>query len=443
MKNNNFVRNLLIRAASVAIAFVLWLVVINVDDPSISRTFTGIEVSIINTNVLAKENKCFELLSNNTINVTVTAKRSILDGLSRSDISAVADMKELTFMNSVPIVLSVADKNDRIESVTTRTPNLKVSVEDVIEKTVDVSIAVNGEPKKGYLLHKAEPNVSTIKVMGPKSLVDRVHTALLGMDISGVSEDYSANVSPLLIDSEGEAVDDERLSLNKNSVSVDMTVYEIKEIPVTSSASGNPAPGFGISGVITTSPSSVFIAGEGETFDDMNVIYIPADEVRVDGVVSNAQHTVDISDYLPTNVVYADSEFDGMVTVDVEILPLVKKIITVPTTNISVDNVPEGYIAHVADPSGVREIEIQGLGDTFDRFEGVLAIGVIDASKVSPRDPSIEILEGGIPTGLCDGEVVFAFPAGISTTSPLYLEVVVEHVGTDVNVTAGAAVPTE
>lgn len=84
---NLFTKNLGLKIISVLGAFFLWLVVVNVDDPIISKTYTGIPVEILNEEVLTDQGKCYEVLNDSAnINVVVTAHRSVLDGMSR-DIS--------------------------------------------------------------------------------------------------------------------------------------------------------------------------------------------------------------------------------------------------------------------------------------------------------------------------------------------------------------------
>ena len=45
-----------------------------------------------------------------------------------------------------------------------------------------------------------------------------------------------------------------------------------------------------------------------------------------------------------------------------------------------------------------------------------------------------------MPTGECDGSVVFDFPTGVSLSSPVTLMVIVDHIGTAED--TGTAMPT-
>ncbi len=135
---------------------------------------------------------------------------------------------------------------------------------------------------------------------------------------------------------------------------------------------------------------------------------------------------VDIADCLPTGVMFASKEFIPEVKVTIEIAQNKIKTIEVPLSNITMSNVPDGYMVNIVDIGPTLPVEIQGIGDEFDRYSGDLAIGSMDAATLVARNP--EHSQGEIPTGECDGTVQFDFPTGVSLTNPVTLMVVVDRV---------------
>ena len=109
--------NLGLKLLSVICAFFLWLIVLNINDPVDYQQFTGVQVEMINADAITGEGKVYEILDNsNVITVTVKAKRSILDTLSRENIRAVADLSEVTITNTVSIKLSSNKYNSSIDN---------------------------------------------------------------------------------------------------------------------------------------------------------------------------------------------------------------------------------------------------------------------------------------------------------------------------------------
>ena len=71
--------NWVLKLASLLLAFVLWFLVVQIDDPSDSTTFYNVPVNLTNTELLEKENKVYEVLNGtDTIRVTVRAPRSVI-----------------------------------------------------------------------------------------------------------------------------------------------------------------------------------------------------------------------------------------------------------------------------------------------------------------------------------------------------------------------------
>ena len=89
-------------------ASMLWLMVVNIDDPVTTKTFYNIPVSVVNEEVLSESNQTYQIVDDmQTVSVTVKAKRKTLNRIKNEDIIAIADMKELTLKTQIPISVSI------------------------------------------------------------------------------------------------------------------------------------------------------------------------------------------------------------------------------------------------------------------------------------------------------------------------------------------------
>jgi len=426
MKKSKITENLGLKIASIVAAFVLWLVVINIDDPVINRTYTGIPVEILNEDVIENEGKCYEVLGGtDTISVVVSAKRSVLDDISRDYIKATADVKALTFLDTIPIEVKVTRYADAVDSVTSRTENVQLKLENVVERSIPIDFQVVGEVEDTYLLSGINPKFETVDVSGPESLVDSVALATCEVNVEGFDADESVIVPISLLNNDGGVITNDKLSMEQKHVSVSVIIWATKEIPITCSSSGMPADGYSVVGTPITNPASVKITGRSAYLSSMNSIVIPPESVSVTGATETANITVDLGELLPDGIIFADDSFDGNVTVTVDIEANDRKIVNVPVSNITVENVPEGYKATIVDIGPDLSVEVQGKGDSYDRFDGTLALGTIDAQTMVPRNPAAE--DAPLTLGSNDGKVDFIFPTGVYEAIPVYLEVIVEH----------------
>ena len=130
---NNFGLKLL----AALFAVILWLVVVNIDDPKISQRFSA-TVVIENAEYLTDQGKYFEVLDDtNTIVFTVTAKRSYIEKLSNTDFKAVANMENAAIDNEsgtgkVPIEVT-ALRYSSLVTISKATQNLEIALDNLAQ----------------------------------------------------------------------------------------------------------------------------------------------------------------------------------------------------------------------------------------------------------------------------------------------------------------------
>ena len=91
----------------------LWIIVMNIEDPVDERTFSGIQVTVTHPEIVTNPGNTYQILDDSrTISVTVKAKRSILNKIKTDDIRATADMKNLDVRTRslIPIDISIPSR---------------------------------------------------------------------------------------------------------------------------------------------------------------------------------------------------------------------------------------------------------------------------------------------------------------------------------------------
>ena len=87
-----------LKVLSIIFAIIMWLVVVNIDDPKITKTFTT-TVSITNESAISDMGKYYEVVDGkNTVTFAVSAKRSLIEDLSGSDFKAGFRLKYRRFI---------------------------------------------------------------------------------------------------------------------------------------------------------------------------------------------------------------------------------------------------------------------------------------------------------------------------------------------------------
>ena len=84
--------NLGLKILAVLFSVVIWFIVVNINDPVDKTVFRNVPVEILNTEAVTSQGKVYEILDGtDVIDVTVWAKRSILDTLGKENVIATAE----------------------------------------------------------------------------------------------------------------------------------------------------------------------------------------------------------------------------------------------------------------------------------------------------------------------------------------------------------------
>ena len=141
------IRNLDLKILAIVFAIILWLVVVNIDDPVKPITFSGIEVQIVNAEDLERQGLCYAVLEDSDkVSVTVTGRRSVIEEINRENIIATADMKDLSSMNTLTIHVSSNKSARDLDSIKANEDNVKLSIEPLVKITKKLTVEINGSP---------------------------------------------------------------------------------------------------------------------------------------------------------------------------------------------------------------------------------------------------------------------------------------------------------
>lgn len=400
--------NLGLKLISLLLAFLLWFIVVQVGDPKDERDMGSIPVKLVNTDLLEKENKVYEILDGtDTVRVTVYAPKSVFTQLRSSDITAEADVSKLTDINTVPITFTASNAN--VVSIRGSHDIVRLSVEEKASKYVTLVSNAVGEVADGYMVYSLTPDQNRIEVSGPKSAVDQVHYAGVEIDVTEATGNLIANVDIKLYDITGNVVERANLIKNVDYVKVSAEILAVKEVPVEAVATGDVAKGYMATGVVECTPATVKLAGAAHNLLRINSVAIPAEEIDITGAEDDVVCFADIREYLPDNVKLADSRFNGKVTVTAFVEPIVEKTLLVPIGNVSVTNVPTGLETEITDSAEtIFTVQVSGLGAHINPIRQDAVKGTIDIAAWM-QDNGMETLRPGsytVPVTFTLGEEV-------------------------------------
>lgn len=360
---NRIAKNWGLKLVSFLFAVVLWVVVTNINDPVTVFRVSDVPVTIRNAELVTDRGQIYEVLDDTDVidTVTIYAPRSVIDTLDKSNVVAVADMADLTSLDTIAIKLSTNKYNDKLESIKGNIDSVKLNIENKMTRSFPIRASVTGEVKEGYMVGDVSTEQNLIKISGPESVISQIAKAQAEVDVSGFMGNIGTDADIRLYDSENNEIQSQSLEKSISKVRVYIEILEQKTVPITYSVLGTPADGYRMTGEIESTRSSVLIAGRSSVVQKINAIEIPAEAVDVTGATEDVTVLIDLNEYLPEGITLAEEDFKGVVSVTVHIDQVIRRTFSKRFDDIRIIGVPEGFEADFAEPDNSCLITLSGL----------------------------------------------------------------------------------
>ncbi len=381
--------NLSLKILSAVCAIIIWIIIVNVYDPSTSVTVSGVEVQLVNTESLTEKEYAYDVVDGSKISVYISGPRSIVTDIKAKDIVATADLSNVTvFSDYVDIDVKVVKDGVSASSIeiAPKTTAIRLKIENRVTKTFNIDTELVGTPADGYVIGGQQISPSSVKVTGTSSVVDSISSVKVSYDVSGATMNISDAAPIKIYDSQGTEIVDDRIELSKTAVDIKVNVLMTKTVPVTYKTKGTPADGYGVSGIDQAVTEAV-IAGTEDALRDVNSIDVPDSAIDVSGLNADKIFHVRLSSYLPGNITVMS---EGVVNVTVRIYPVSEREISVPVTGIVLSNLPQGYNISFGDVTAVN-ITVKGEQSVLTALTVTGIIPTIDLSGIKEGDNTLRL----------------------------------------------------
>lgn len=365
-----------LKLLSLIIAILIWIVVANVDNYKTTKQITGIEIEFTNGSAITEKNKVYEVPEGTTIDVVVKGPRSVVEGLTKDDFKAVADLSKMSITNAVSVEVSAVRSSVEKEVTIVYSNNaINVAVEDKVEKQLPITVKTSGNVADGYAISNktAAPNLITIK--GAESIVNTISEVYVDVDVSNANKDIVAYGEPVFVDYAGKTIESEKFEYDVKTVEVSIEVKKTKELRVKVATSGDVRDGYQISS-IDYQPTSIVVVGNAEDLAKIDEVLI--DDVDVTNASSDMETSVALAEYLPSEISIADGTEEIMIKVMIE--QLQEKTIDIENDDINIVGKKDGYTYTFMNKDGL-EIKVKGLKDKLSDIKVANMLPSIDVSE--------------------------------------------------------------
>lgn len=355
--------DLLLKIISVVFAFLLWMFVINTDNPVIKKTFSDVPVDMLNEQVLDDLNQTYKIESGDTVSFTVKGKKDVVDRLTKSDFRATADVSSMSDVHAIQIEVEALRYKSQLD-IDTGGATVKVVLEDVKSDQIPVNVVVKGTPASGYTVSTQTATPNLISVSGPKSVVSRIKQIVVKVDVSGLKKDVTMAQTVKCYDEDGDEVSQDRIKLDTTKIKVKIGLSRTKTIPFTVETKGTPGKGY-VLGSIDYEPKHIEITGAEDDLEKISSIKLA--NLDISDSTKSIEKTIKASDIkLPDGITFVKSvDKIKNIVIRANIEKKTKRTLTIPTEQIALINNTKNYDVKFDDSE--LKVKISGLRSVVDK----------------------------------------------------------------------------
>lgn len=298
--------NLLAKIIALIVAVVMWIFVMNDQNPIISSTVT-VPVRLIN----ASENY---VISQDTddVRLKVRASRSLLASYNVDDFDAYVDLGRAVEGENTLKISTVVPSGFELLDMSSET--VKVNLDQIIERYVDVEVKAAGEIDQDTVLDSINIVSSKAVVRGPRSIMDRVYELNGSVDMTGKTESFQTSVGLIPIDRSGLEVEGVTLEDGKADVFVTVSRAKQKKMVSLHPVSAGELPAGLVLSSVKVEPQKVEISGESKLI--ANVETVNTQPIELDKIIGDT--VLDVGLQLPEGITAENSTVQVSISVTVD-----------------------------------------------------------------------------------------------------------------------------
>lgn len=264
-------QDIIIRICCIVAALVLWMYIRSSENPVTTSVIKYVPVQILNEDTL--EDRDLVLIPNQDfyINLTVKAPASTIKDLDKNkDFALVADLQGYALTpGENKIQVKVKEVTPGVSVVNADGLLMKVDVDTLANKYVNVTSRTSGEVAEGYYNDNPELSPNSVKISGPQRYLDQVVEAVAQVDITNANADIDATNKVTLVNSDEKEVSG--LSVYPEYVQVKVKIKKGKYLGVHVQTTGAAPSGIEILSM-EVAPKSIEVVGASELIDQIKDI---------------------------------------------------------------------------------------------------------------------------------------------------------------------------
>ena len=414
--------NLVLKISSLAVAFLVWIIVVNVSNPIVTRNIS-VPLNVVNANIITDAGKTYSLMGANSVTVSYEVRSRDQSRISASDFNASIDLGDMyDITGAVPIAVEVVNNKDLIIGAVASKPSIvRVSIEDLQRKEFTLTTKITGTPSDGFSVGEVKLDKTNVVVTGPVSVIGQISQIGVEIDVTGLDSDESGRAELKYFDANGNAfvISDNRVGKSFDNVGYSLVMLNGRTLALNFDVGGTAAQGYKFTGAESTT-KSIQVRGQPEVLEGLDSITVPASALSVEGATGDVNITVDIKNFLPANVTAVG---DTKVNVTLKVEALDKKSLTLTVNDLNIVGAKPGVATNIV-PEKITVV-VSGLSANLESVTNADLKATLDVSEMN--------------SGSNVGSLKFEPATGLSVDSYTPFEVIIGNHTSEKNETTTAA----
>jgi len=356
MKKKN--EKLFIQIACLICSVVLWVVVIVQINPIQGSTVANVPVTIKNLAALEKSNMVLMNSDKDNLTVNIKVKGTVdqLDKISKGDFTASIDV--LGFGEGTSNARVELTGPNGIEIQDSSPSQIPCVVESIISKVMDVTVQYDGNQSDEYYRANGISNPSSVKITGPRSIVDSAQVAVATINVEGAIDNIIKTVPVRIYNGTDTEI---YMSVPTDNVEVTVPIYPTKYVNIKPNVKGEPLEGYKLVDV-SVKPERVKIAARKDILDSIKELEIQ--ELDITGAYNNILSSREVLS--EKDILILDLTVSPVVNAVIE--KITQKDLSYKLDDIEFTNIKEGYTVNLNNKENLLTATVNGVASVVNKF---------------------------------------------------------------------------
>lgn len=364
--------------------FVAWLVVTVYFDPQGTYVVSDVPINYANSasTYTALGLDIVERPEIETVDVSVSGNSTIIGNLEASDILVYPSYAGVTGAGRATLRLqarlaNTTDFPGDIDCSVVDPQTIDVVFDEVSEKTLPITVDASGVTvADGYMLNRTAAVPSEITLRGPTSELDHIDSIVATVtEMTELADTTTVPAALELRDDTGAPFTPQYTTMESETANITLTVYQVRELPLTVDFIGAPSNFDTDSLRYTLSQKTLRVAGPARVIGALNELTVSDfDLAREFEPGRDYQRLVE----LPAGVVSVDDVTSVTLSFDTSDLAST----TLNLSQIRTINEPSGYEVEILS-SVVNDVTVYGPADEIESLSADSVIAQIDCQSVN------------------------------------------------------------